>query len=169
MSIGSIATRLRLWLVAAIVVIDQIVKILVDGRIPEFGSVVVIEGLLSLTRVHNTGMAYGVLDGVDFPGQAVVLALLATGALIGLAVYAAALDDDQRLTRLGLSFVLGGAAGNLIDRVRFGYVLDFVDVYRGDWHFWAFNVADAAITVGVALMILDLLLGMRRARVSRTL
>jgi signal peptidase II len=53
--------------------------------------------------------------------------------------------------------ILGGAAGNLIDRVRQGYVVDFVDVYWGDWHFWAFNVADAAISVGVAIIILDLL------------
>ena len=167
MSVGMVARRLRLWLIATIVVADQIVKVLIDGRLPEFGSIVVIPGLLNLTRVHNTGIAYGVFDGMDFPGQSVVLALLALAALIGLAVYAAALDDDQRLTRLGLSFVIGGAAGNLIDRVRLGYVLDFVDVYRGDWHFWAFNVADAAITAGVTLMVLDLLLGMRRARVSR--
>ena len=63
---------------------------------------------------------------------------------------------------------MGGAVGNLIDRVSTGYVLDFVDVYWGNWHFWAFNVADAAISVGVALMILDLL-RLERHRVSRTL
>ena len=67
------------------------------------------------------------------------------------------LAPEQRLTRIGLALVIGGAAGNLIDRVTLGYVLDFVDVYCGGWHFWAFNVADAAITIGVALMILDLL------------
>jgi signal peptidase II len=61
------------------------------------------------------------------------------------------------MTRLGLSLIIGGAAGNLIDRVIAGYVVDFVDVYFGSWHFWAFNVADAAITVGVSLMILELL------------
>ena len=162
-----IIRRLYLRLIAVIVVLDQVVKFLIDSRLSEFESLVVIPGLLNLTRVHNTGVAYGMLNGVDFPGKTVILALVATGALVGLALYAAALADDQRLTRLGLSLVIGGAAGNLIDRVRFGYVLDFVDFYRNDWHFWAFNVADAAISVGVALMILDMLLGMRRTRVSR--
>ena len=79
---------------------------------------------------------------------------------------AATLDSTQRLTRAGLAFVIGGAAGNLIDRVSAGYVLDFVDLYYRDWHFWAFNVADAAINVGVALMILELL-GVGRVRVPR--
>ena len=79
------------------------------------------------------------------------------------------LAPEQRLTRLGLSFVIGGAIGNLIDRVIFGYVLDFFDFYRGGWHFWAFNVADAAINIGVALMILDMLGVGRLYRVSRTL
>jgi signal peptidase II len=69
---------------------------------------------------------------------------------------------------MGLAMVVGGAAGNLIDRVTAGYVLDFVDVYWRGWHFWAFNVADASITVGVALMILELL-GVGRQRVSRAL
>jgi len=148
-------------------VLDQVVKFFVDRRLGEFDSIVVIPGLFNLTRVHNTGVAYGMLNAVEFPGKTAILALIATAALIGLAMYAAALADDQRLTRAGLSFVIGGAAGNLIDRLRFGYVLDFVDVYWSGWHFWAFNVADAAISLGVALMILDILLGMRRARVSR--
>jgi signal peptidase II len=71
------------------------------------------------------------------------------------------------LSRVGLTFVVAGAAGNLIDRLAFGYVLDFIDVYWRGWHFWAFNVADASITVGVVFMILDLL-GAGRHRVSRT-
>ena len=74
--------------------------------------------------------------------------------------------EPRRLARIGLAMIVGGAAGNLIDRIRQGYVVDFVDVYWRDWHFWAFNVADAAITVGVALMILDIL-GIGRHRVSR--
>ena len=64
---------------------------------------------------------------------------------------------EQWLARTGLALILGGAAGNLIDRVALGYVIDFVDVYWSTWHFWAFNVADAAISVGVALMVIDML------------
>jgi signal peptidase II len=109
------------------------------------------------------------MNNIEFPFKAAVLALLQTAALVGLTVYVAMLAPEQRLTRLGLSFVIGGAIGNLIDRVIFGYVLDFFDFYRGGWHFWAFNVADAAINIGVALMILDMLGVGRLYRVSRTL
>ncbi len=127
----------------------------------------VIPGMISLTRVHNTGAAFGMLDLVDFPFKTAVMTLVATAALGGLALYAATLAIEQRLSWIGLALVIGGAAGNLIDRITTGYVLDFVDVYWREWHFWAFNVADAAITVGVALMILDML-GVGRQRVSRT-
>jgi signal peptidase II len=80
--------------------------------------------------------------------------------------YAASLPEEQRLARLGLAGVLGGAIGNLIDRATAGYVLDFVDAYWGTWHFWAFNIADAAISVGVVFLLLDVVLdvlGYRRA------
>ena len=150
----------------AIVVLDQIVKAMVRSRLMLHESITVIPGFFDLTRVHNTGAAYGFLDGVDFPFKTALLACVATAALVGLTIYAVRLDRSQVLTRAGLTLVIGGAAGNLIDRVTAGYVLDFFDLYRGDWHFWAFNVADSAITIGVALMILELL-GLGRTRVSR--
>jgi signal peptidase II len=153
--------------VVTIVALDQWVKLLVRNRLAYGESIEVIPGWLDLTRVHNTGAAFGLLDTVDFPYKSLVMPLVATAALAGLAIYAATLDAAQRLSRVGLTFVVAGAAGNLIDRFAFGYVLDFVDVYWNDWHFWAFNVADASITAGVALMILDLL-GLGRQRVSGT-
>jgi signal peptidase II len=159
--------QFQLWIAAAIVALNQATKALVRGRLELHESITVIPGFFDLTRVHNTGAAYGFLNAVDFPFKAGVFALIAVAALIGLVVYSGTLESWQKLTRLGLSLVIGGAAGNLIDRVTAGYVLDFVDLYRGDWHFWAFNVADAAISVGVALMILELL-GLGRPRVSRT-
>lgn len=158
--------QLQLVIAGAILIVDQIVKVLVRSRLDLFESIVVIPGVLNLTRVHNTGAAFGLMNTVDFPYKTVVVALIATAALSGLALYAATLDPGQRLSRLGLAFIIGGAAGNLIDRLAYGYVLDFVDAYYGTWHFWAFNVADAAITVGVALMILDIL-GVGQHRVSR--
>jgi signal peptidase II len=82
-------------------------------------------------------------------------------------VYASTLPVEQLLARIGLALIVGGAAGNLIDRLSAGFVVDFLDVYWRDWHFWAFNVADAAITVGVAFMILDLF-DIRTRRVPRT-
>lgn len=131
-----------------------------------YETISVIPGALSLTRVHNTGAAFGMLNSTDFPYKTLVVGLVALAALSGLAIYAATLDASQRLSRLGLALIIGGAAGNLIDRIAYGYVLDFVDAYYGSWHFWAFNVADAAISVGVGLMILDIL-GLGRPRVSR--
>jgi signal peptidase II len=158
---------LHLWIAALVVIADQVAKAAVRAELELHESIRVIPGLLDLTRVHNTGAAFGFLDPVDFPFKPLVLAVVAIAALVGLSFYSSTLEPSQKLTRTGLAFVIGGAAGNLIDRVTAGYVLDFVDVYRGDWHFWAFNVADAAINVGVALMILELL-GVGRVRVSRT-
>ena len=161
------STRVQLLVALAVVVLDQIVKAMVRSRLMLHESVTVIPGFFDLTRVHNTGAAYGFLNGVDFPFKTAFLACVATAALIGLTLYAVKLDRNQGLTRAGLTLVIGGAAGNLIDRVTAGYVLDFVDLYRGNWHFWAFNVADSAISIGVVLMILELL-GLGRTRVSRT-
>ncbi|MGD9905642.1 MAG: signal peptidase II [Vicinamibacterales bacterium] len=158
--------RLELVTTAVVVVLDQLTKALVRGRFALHDSVDVVPGWLSLTRVHNTGAAFGMLNGVDFPFKTVVISLVALGALAGVAWYAASLPAEQRVARFGIALVLGGAVGNLIDRATAGYVLDFVDAYWNDWHFWAFNVADAAITVGVILMLLDVVadaLGGRRA------
>ena len=152
-----ISRSLQLWPSLLVVALDQATKAMVRRRFELHESVTVIPGWFDLTRVHNTGAAYGFLDQADFPYKTVLLAVVASAALVGLALYAATLEPAQKLTRAGLSLVMGGAAGNLIDRVTAGYVLDFVDLYRGTWHFWAFNVADAAITIGVALMILELL------------
>jgi signal peptidase II len=151
-----------------VIIVDQAVKAAVRPRLGLFDSVTVIPGLFSLTRVHNTGAAFGLLNAIDIPFKTAVMALVQTAALVGLAAYAATLAPGQRLTRIGLSFVIGGAIGNLIDRVSAGYVLDFFDFYWRGWHFWAFNIADASITIGVALMILDLI-GAGQTRVSRTL
>ena len=158
--------RAQVTVAVLVVVLDQVVKAVVRSHLTLHESVTVIPGLFDLTRIHNTGAAYGFLDGVEFPFKTVLLTCVAMAALVGLAFYSASLDRGQALTRTGLTLVIGGAAGNLIDRLTMGYVLDFFDFYRGGWHFWAFNVADSAITIGVVLMILDLL-GLGRTRVSR--
>ena len=146
--------------------LDQIVKALVRREIALNESITVVPGFFDLTRVHNTGTAFGFMNATDFPFKTVILACVAIGALAALAMYAATLPANQWLARIGLALILGGAAGNLIDRITEGYVVDFVDLYWSGWHFWAFNVADASITVGVALMILDLL-GAGSRHVSR--
>lgn len=158
---------MRAAVIVGIILLDQATKALVRPRLKLFESIDVIPGVFSLTRVHNTGAAFGMLNAFDFPYKAAVMALVQTAALLGLAWYASTLADRQRLARLGLAFVIGGAVGNLIDRVTAGYVLDFFDFYWRGWHFWAFNIADASITIGVALMVLDFI-GAGRERVPRT-
>jgi signal peptidase II len=158
--------QLDLWIALAVVVLDQIVKAIVRREIALNESITVIPGFFDLTRVHNTGTAFGFMNATDFPFKTVILACVAIGALAALAMYAATLPADQWLARIGLALILGGAAGNLLDRITEGYVVDFVDLYWSGWHFWAFNVADASITIGVALMILDLL-GAGSRHVSR--
>ena len=149
--------RLELVVSVSVVILDQITKALVRPALALHESREVIAGFLDLTRVHNTGAAFGMLNSAEFPLKTLVLSLVATIALGGVAWYAATVPLVDRLARLGIAGVLGGAIGNLIDRATSGYVLDFVDAYWGNWHFWAFNVADAAITVGVILMMLDIL------------
>jgi signal peptidase II len=149
--------RLEIWLPAIVVALDQLTKALVRSRLPVHESVTVVPGLVDLTHVRNTGAAFGILNAADFPFKTVVIAVIATAALVGVALYAAGLARHQLAARIGLASIIGGAIGNLIDRVTVGSVVDFVDVYWRSYHFWAFNVADSAITVGVAVMILDML------------
>jgi len=155
--------RLELIVALTVVVLDQVTKAMVRPALALHESVVAIPGFVDLTRVHNTGAAFGMLNSVEFPFKTVVLSLVALVALSGVAWYAANVPLGDRLARIGIACVLGGAIGNLIDRAKDGYVLDFVDAYWNGWHFWAFNVADAAITVGVIFMILDIIGVGRRA------
>jgi len=148
--------RLELAIVAGVTALDQLTKLLVVRELPLYETVPVIPGVLNLTHIRNTGVAFGLFNTTDFAYKPVAMVLLALLALVGVTVYAAQLPVANILARAGLALILGGALGNLVDRARQGYVVDFVDAYWGTWHFWAFNVADAAITVGVGLLILDL-------------
>jgi signal peptidase II len=145
------------WLSLLIVVLDQASKALVQSILPVFDSRTIIPGLLDLVHVQNAGVAFGFLNDVAHPLRSLVTTALALAALVGIGYYARHVHPDERLARLGLSLVLGGAVGNLVDRMRLGHVIDFVDVYWRGWHFWAFNVADAAITIGAVLIFLELL------------
>jgi signal peptidase II len=147
----------ELWIAAAIVIFDQVTKAMVKARLPLHESVTVIPGFFDLTHVRNTGAAFGMLNDLDFAYKPALMVIVALVALAAVASYALTLPASQRVARYGLALILGGAIGNLIDRATMGYVVDFVDVYWRGVHFWAFNVADSAITVGVALMLLDVL------------
>ena len=156
---GGIERLLRLEILTplAIVALDQITKWLVRVRVPLYSSVEVIPNFLDITHVRNTGTAFGFLDSVNFPGKTLAIGIVAMCALIAVALYAGTMASQQIMARVGMALIIGGAAGNLIDRLLVGSVVDFVDAYWGSFHFWAFNVADSAISVGVALMILDMI------------
>ena len=159
--------RLEIWLPMVIVAVDQLAKAAIRAMLPLHESVTVLPGLIDFTHVRNSGAAFGILSGVDFPFKTILIAVIATSALVGVGMYAASLAHHQLVARLGLALIIGGAAGNLLDRIAAGSVVDFVDVYWRTYHFWAFNIADSAISIGVAIMILDML-GVGDRHVSKT-
>ena len=149
--------RLEIWVPIVIVALDQLTKAIVRSMLPLHASVTVVPGLMDFTHVRNTGAAFGLLNAADFRFKTALIGVIAVAALVGVGIYAASLARHEIMARVGLALIIGGAAGNLIDRVVIGSVVDFVDVYWRTHHFWAFNVADSAITVGAAVMILDML------------
>lgn len=160
----SFARPFELGVLAAVVVLDQLTKALVRANLPHGDHRTIIPGFLDLAHVQNTGAAFGMLNNVDFPYKPIVMVAIAGIALLAIAAYGTQLGFQDRLARLGLALILGGACGNLLDRAIAGHVVDFVDLYWGDLHFWAFNVADLAISTGAVLVILDTLgLGRRHA------
>jgi signal peptidase II len=138
--------------------LDQATKALVSSRLSHGESVEVVPGFLHFTLVRNTGMAFGMLSGFDLPLKSLLMTLFSIAALAAVLYYALRSPGGDRMTRYGLALILGGALGNIADRVRLGYVVDFVDVFYKDAHWPAFNVADSSICVGVGLLLLDGLL-----------
>ena len=143
--------------ILSVLAVDQLTKQVVRQLLPLHDTLKIVPGLLDFTHVQNTGAAFGLLNAADFPYKPAVMIGIAAIALVAIAAYGAQLGFHERLARFGLSLILGGAFGNLIDRAVVGYVVDFVDVYWGNAHFWAFNVADAAISIGAVLVLLDMI------------
>ncbi|HJP04941.1 MAG: signal peptidase II [Chromatiales bacterium] len=144
------------WLILSLVLViaDQVTKLLVVSNLDEFERIKLLP-VFDLVRFHNTGAAFSFLANAGgwqhwlFTGIAIVVS-------VGIVWYQWGLPQQGcRTLAAGLALVLGGAVGNLIDRLLQGYVVDFLLVYYGDWHWPAFNVADSSITVGVTLIIID--------------
>jgi signal peptidase II len=137
-----------LGIAAAVVVVDQFAKLVVEARLPE-GEAIPILPILSLFHVRNTGIAFSMLEGTGF--GLVLLPLVVTAVVL---VFWARNREGGRLAAAGFAMILGGAIGNLIDRLRLGYVIDFLLLHFGDWTLFVFNLADAALTVGPAVLLL---------------
>lgn len=155
----------RYWIlgvVAALVVAaDLITKAVVEATIPLHRTIPVIDGALSLVHVRNTGAAFGLLAGAPAALRLPFFLLVSLGAIAVVVAFVRRLDDRQWGLTAALALVLGGAIGNLVDRVRYGEVVDFVLVYWRDWHWPAFNVADSAISIGVAVLVWSMTFGQR--------
>ncbi len=149
-----------LYLLAAIVVValDQITKGLIEANYALYSTHEVIPGFLNFTHARNSGVAFGLFaDQGGAQAGAWVLSALGAAALVVVGLYFWRTPRTDRLLLTSLGLILGGAVGNLMDRVGSGSVTDFIDVYVGTYHWHTFNVADSAITIGICLMLIDLL------------
>ena len=144
-----------LFLSLGVVVLDQWTKWLVEAHLPHHTAHPLIPGFLNLTHVRNTGVAFGLFASEGLDGGSWLLTLLGLAALAAVGVYFWYAPARDRLLLVALSLVVGGAIGNLIDRVSSGAVTDFIDVYVGTHHWPSFNVADSAISIGIVLMAID--------------
>jgi signal peptidase II len=153
--------RLWLWLAIAaiIVVLDQFTKTLILSDFA-YGDSRPVTAFFNVVRVHNTGAAFSFLAGGS-GWQRWFFVALAIG-VSGFIVWMLRSQGHQKLFAWALTLILGGAVGNVIDRLLHGYVVDFLDFHWGGWHFPAFNLADSAITLGAVLLILDELRRVRR-------
>lgn len=145
------------WLSATsilIVVLDQVTKVIVERRFVLGESLELVSGFFNLTSVRNTGAAFGILatapDWFRVPFF-IAVPILALGSILWVF---RSVGEKDRLSALAFAGVLGGALGNLIDRARLGYVIDFLDFHYKHWHFPAFNVADITICIGVGLLMI---------------
>lgn len=154
-----------LWVSAVVIVLDQITKWAALKYLVRHAEVSVLP-FLNLTLVFNRGAAFGFLsDAAGWQNMFFIgIALAACAFIIYLLSKA---ERGDYAVAYGLALVLGGAIGNLIDRFAYGYVIDFIDVYYGSWHWPAFNVADSAITIGALLLVLDVFgFGSRKPRLE---
>ena len=151
------------WLGLAFVIllIDQFTKVLIVGFY-QLGDSTTVTSFFNVVRVHNSGAAFSFLAGSSgWQRWFFTVIGLAAAALI---MWLLKSHSGQKLFALALACILGGAIGNVIDRLLYGYVVDFLDFHWHHWHFPAFNVADSAITIGAACLILDELIRVRRGR-----
>jgi signal peptidase II len=153
--LADLRAKARFFLISlAVLVLDQWTKQLVETHLSDHASIEVIPGLLNFTHVRNTGVAFGMFaTGGNLLGT-VVLTLLGLAALVFVGYYFRVVPRHDRQLLIALTLVMGGAVGNLLDRIARGAVTDFVDFYYGTYHWHTFNVADSAISVGIGLMIL---------------
>ena len=141
----------------AVILLDQISKFIIAQSIRIYESIPVIGGLFNLVHVRNRGMAFGLMNRPGSDLSFYFLTAATIGAVLLLLFWFSKLKEGEQRLILGISLIMGGAVGNLIDRLRFHEVIDFLDFYIGSFHWPAFNVADSAITVGTLWVAINIL------------
>jgi signal peptidase II len=149
--------KMVLGWVVTILVLDQLTKMIVDRTMSLHQSIPIIDGFFSLTYVRNTGAAFGIFAGSHEAFRLPFLILVSVLALGFVVVMLKRLHDEEKGLITALSLIIGGAIGNLIDRVLYGEVIDFLDFYWSNYHWPAFNVADSCITIGVLITLFYLI------------
>ena len=153
-TMNRIAPLLLILLFVFLVCIDQYTKWLVLSSLAPFQVIPIIEGFFNLTLVFNTGVAFGMLSGLGEESRSLIVGGVTLVALLVVLTFVSRHYRQSSLALSSLVLILGGAVGNLIDRVRLGKVVDFLDIYVSDWHWPAFNAADSFICIGVVLLLL---------------
>ncbi len=168
MSRETLRRALYVLLTLVILTLDQAAKSIVISRMTLYSSIPVIRGLFHLTLVTNRGALFGLFHDMADPYRAALFTTVPVLAIALIVIFQCRTTTADTVAHSGLALILGGALGNLLDRLRLGYVIDYLDLFVGDHHWPAFNVADASICVGVGLLVLDLLAkgpGRRRAEI----
>lgn len=135
------------------VLLDQASKAWVVAQIPFHGNIDLVPGLFSITHTYNRGVAFGMLAGVADPWRGLIIGVTTVLALTMIGYFFLFQFRHDPIARVALALVSGGAVGNIIDRVSLGHVIDFLDFFYQDWHWPAFNVADSAVCIGVAILL----------------
>jgi signal peptidase II len=135
----------------SVLALDLFTKMLILTHVPLGAAIPVVPGLFDLTHVHNPGGAFGFLAAMGPQARGVVFILVSLVAVAVILWFYMQTPVQQRWLAFGFALICGGAIGNLVDRLRFGVVIDFIDIYIGTLHWPAFNIADSAITVGVTI------------------
>ena len=157
---SSIRARTPYFLIVFVVLIlDRATKALIHAMFPLHSSYRVIDGFFDITYVRNTGVAFGIFSSTSAQWKAALLSLFTAAAVVMVVVYSMKSSAGNRLLQVALGLILGGALGNLYDRITYGYVIDFLEFYAGSYHWPTFNIADAAISTGVFLLALEIIRG----------
>ncbi len=150
----SLRNMLLALVTGSVIVLDQVTKLHIMQTMRLHESIPIVPNLFSLTYIRNPGAAFGLLAGSSNAFRMVFFGLTSIFALVLLGTILFRMPERDWLGRLSVAGILGGAVGNLIDRLRYGEVIDFLDVYVENYHWPAFNVADSAITIGVIFLII---------------